>query len=101
MKKSHIIIGSQRRAKKMIYRDIELDGKSWSKAKSAAEFIQKASDFKSSIWVEKDSKKANAKSLLGLIALEITPGCGLRISAQGEDEEEAVSTLADFLTRNV
>ena len=85
----------------MVHKDIEISLKSWNGAKSAAEFIQKASDYKSSIWIEKDNKKANAKSLLGLLALEITPGCGIKLSAQGDDEDEAVSALGEFMTRNV
>lgn len=80
---------------------IELSQQSWSKPKSAAEFIQKASEFKSSIWVEKDSKKANAKSLLGLLALDITPGCSVRLIAQGEDEDMAVGALGEFMIKNV
>ena len=85
----------------MVQRDIELNLSSWLKAQSAAEFIQKASDFKASIWVEKDNRKANAKSLLGLLALGITPGCSVRIIAQGEDEETAVAALGEFMMRNV
>ena len=85
----------------MVHRDIELNLESWLKAKSAAVFIQKASDYKSSIWIEKDNKKANAKSLLGLLALEITPGCSVRLIAQGEDEDIAIAELGEFLTQNV
>jgi len=85
----------------VVHRDIELNLESWLKAKSAAVFIQKASDYKSSIWIEKDNKKANAKSLLGLLALEITPGCSVRLIAQGEDEDIAIAELGEFLTQNV
>ena len=85
----------------MVQRDIELNLSSWLKAQSAAEFIQKASEYKSSIWVEKDNKKANAKSLLGLLALEISPGCSVRLIAQGEDEEAAIAALGDFIVQNV
>ena len=85
----------------MVHRDIELNHESWLKAKSAAEFIQKASGYKASIWVEKDNKKANAKSLLGLLALGIAPGCSVRIIAQGEDEEAAVAALCEFMVQNV
>ena len=84
----------------MVQKDIELNETSWSKAQSAAEFIHKASDYKSSIWVEKDNKKANAKSLLGLLALGITPGCLVRLIAQGEDEDAAVDELGAFLVQN-
>lgn len=85
----------------MVRKNIEVTPEAWTKAKSSAEFIQKASEYKSSVWVEKDNKKANAKSLLGLLALEIAPGCGLQISAQGEDEEEAVAALCHLMTQNV
>ena len=85
----------------MVQKDIELKLSSWLKAQSAAEFIQKASGFKSSIWIEKDSKKANAKSLLGLLALGITPGCNIRLIAQGDDEAAAVAALGDFIVQNV
>jgi len=85
----------------MVERDIILNKDSWLHAKSAAEFIQKASVYKSRIWVEKDNRKANAKSLLGLLALEITPGSGVRLIAQGEDEEEALRDLCEFITQNV
>ena len=85
----------------MVHRDIELNLSSWLKAQSAAEFIQKASDYESSIWVEKDNKKANAKSLLGLLALGITPGCSVRLIAEGKDEEAAVAELGDFIVQNV
>jgi len=85
----------------MIQKEIKLNPGSWLHAKSAAEFIQKASEYKSLIWVEKDNKKANAKSLLGLLALEIAPGSGIRLIAQGEDEDDALLELGDFLTNHV
>ena len=85
----------------MVHRDIELNSSSWLKAQSAAEFINKSSEFKSSVWVEKDNRKANAKSLLGLLALGITPGCSVRLIAQGEDEETAVTALGEFMIQNV
>lgn len=85
----------------MVQKDINMKPGTWLQAKSAAEFIQEASKFKSSIWVEKDSKKANAKSLLGLLALEISPGSDICLIAEGEDEETAVSALGDFMQQSV
>jgi len=85
----------------MLQKDIKLNPGSWLHAKSAAEFIQKASEYKSSIWVEKDNKKANAKSLLGLLALEISPGSTVRLYAQGDDASEALEALNVFLSQNV
>ena len=85
----------------MVQKDITLSPGAWQKAKSAAEFVQRALDFKSSVWVEKDDKKANAKSLLGLLALGIAPGAGVRLIADGADEDSAVAELGAFLTQSV
>lgn len=62
-------------------------------AKPATYFIQKANEFKSSIWVEKDDRRVNAKSLLGILSLGIIGGTSIRIIADGTDEEEAVNQL--------
>ena len=56
-------------------------------------FIQKANEFKSSIWVEKEERRVNAKSLLGVLSLGIMGGTSIRIIADGSDEEEAVEGL--------
>lgn len=66
-------------------------------ARAAAALIQVASNFKSSIWIEKSERKANAKSLLGLLALAIRPGEDIVISAEGDDAAEAVGSLAEFI----
>ena len=63
-------------------------------------FIQKANEFKSSIWVEKDERKVNAKSLLGVLSLGITKGTTINIIADGLDEEEAVSSLVVLISSN-
>lgn len=62
-------------------------------ARSATFFIQKASEFKSSIWLEKDGERVNAKSLLGVLALNVAHGTTVRIIADGPDEETAVNSL--------
>ena len=62
-------------------------------ARPATYFIQKANEFKSSIWVEKDDRRVNAKSLLGILSLGIIGGTSIRIIADGTDEEEAVNQL--------
>ncbi len=69
-------------------------------ARPATFFIQKANEYKSSIWVEKDSRRVNAKSLLGVLSLGITKGISITIVAEGADEEEAVSNLADLISSN-
>ena len=67
-------------------------------ARPATFFIQKANEFKSSIWIEREERKANAKSLLGVLSLGVTKGVTVTISANGPDEEDAVNNLVDLIT---
>ena len=69
-------------------------------ARPATFFIQKANEFKSTIWVEKDERKVNAKSLLGVLSLGITKGTPIVVMADGNDEEEAVTELVDLIASN-
>lgn len=69
-------------------------------ARPATFFIQKANEFKASIWVEKDERKVNAKSLLGVLSLGITRGVSINILAEGPDEEQAVNALVELITSN-
>lgn len=62
-------------------------------ARPATFFIQKANEFKSSIWVEKEERRVNAKSLLGVLSLGIIGGTTVKIIADGADEEDAVLSL--------
>ena len=62
-------------------------------ARPATFFIQKANEFKSSIWVEKEERRVNAKSLLGVLSLGIVGGTMIDIIADGCDEQEAVDSL--------
>ncbi|MBR5113630.1 MAG: HPr family phosphocarrier protein [Clostridia bacterium] len=66
-------------------------------ARPATYFIQKANEFKASIWVEKDERKVNAKSLLGVLSLGIMGDTGIRIIASGADEEQAVNELVKLV----
>lgn len=66
-------------------------------ARPATFFIQKSNEFKSSIWVEKDERRVNAKSLLGVLSLGIVGGTEITIIADGIDEEEAVNSLVKLV----
>ncbi len=61
-------------------------------ARPATFFIQKANEFKASIWVEKEERRVNAKSLLGVLSLGIVGGTKIDIIADGSDEQEAVDS---------
>ena len=67
-------------------------------ARPATFFIQKANEFKSNIWVEKDERRVNAKSLLGVLSMGITRDMEITIIASGSDEQEAVEALAELIT---
>ena len=69
--------------------------------KQATYFIQKANDFKSSIWIEADERKINAESLLGVLSMAVVTGTEVTISADGTDEEEAVKTLIGMLEEDL
>ncbi|MBQ3195543.1 MAG: HPr family phosphocarrier protein [Clostridia bacterium] len=66
-------------------------------ARPATFFIQKANFYKSTIMIEKGTRRANAKSLLGVLSLGIEKGHDITIRAEGIDEAEAVEGLADLL----
>ena len=66
-------------------------------ARPATFFIQKANEFKSSIWVEKDDRRVNAKSLLGVLSLGIVKGTTINLIADGPDEEAAIKALVELI----
>ncbi len=66
-------------------------------ARPATYFIQKANEFQSLIWVEKEERKVNAKSLLGILSLGIIGGTSIKIIADGVDEEAAVNQLVQMV----
>ena len=66
-------------------------------ARPATFFIQKANEYKAAIWVEKEERRVNAKSLLGVLSLGIVGGTTIRILADGADEEEAVDRLVELV----
>ena len=68
------------------------------RARPATFFTQKANEFKSQVWIEKDERRVNAKSLLGVLSLGIVKGMGIHIVADGEDEEQAVETLCELIS---
>ena len=77
----------------MCVKDVVVQNQVGLHARPATFFIQKANEFKSSIWVEKDERRVNAKSLLGVLSLGIVGGTSIRIIADGSDEQQAVEGL--------
>ena len=66
-------------------------------ARPATFFIQKANSYRSSIWVERDERRVNAKSLLGVLSMGIVKGMTVTLLADGEDEAEALKGLSDLI----
>ncbi len=81
----------------MISKEVVINNQVGLHARPATFFIQKANEFKSSIWVEKDERRVNAKSLLGVLSLGIVKGTAITIIADGADEDEAIATLAELI----
>ena len=66
-------------------------------ARPATYFTQLANKYKSTIWVESDDRRVNAKSLLGVLSLGIVGGTAIRIIADGADENQAVDGLIELV----
>ena len=69
--------------------------------RQATYFVQKANEFDSSVWLESDNRKMNAKSLLGIMSLGIVTGATVTLTASGSDEQEAINALEALLLRDV
>ncbi len=81
----------------MISRGVTIRNSVGLHARPATFFVQKANSFKSSIWVEKEDCRVNAKSLLGVLSLGITKGTAITLIADGIDEGDAVDGLANLV----
>ncbi|MBO5136824.1 MAG: HPr family phosphocarrier protein [Clostridia bacterium] len=81
----------------MFAKEIVIQNQVGLQARTATFFIQKANDYKSSIWVELGERRMNAKSLLGVLSLGIQKGMTITIGAEGSDEEKAVKDLINML----
>lgn len=77
----------------MLTREVTINNQVGLHARPATFFIQKANEFKSNIWIEKDDRKVNAKSLLGVLSLGIVKGTTVTLVADGSDEQDALNTL--------
>ena len=81
----------------MFVKEVTVENQVGLHARPATFFIQKANEYKSSIWVEKEERRVNAKSLLGVLSLGIVGGTTIRIIADGADEQAAVEGLVKLV----
>jgi len=84
----------------MCVKDVVIQNQVGLHARPATFFIQKANEFKSSIWISRDERKVNAKSLLGVLSLGIIKDTVVTIAADGEDETEAINSLVELINSN-
>lgn len=81
----------------MFVKEVSVQNQVGLHARPATFFIQKANEYKSSIWVEKDERRVNAKSLLGVLSLGIVGGTNIKIISDGSDEQQAVDGLVKLV----
>ena len=79
-------------------KNVTIQTKESLQATPIAHLVQLANQYQSRIYLEMDSKKVNAKSIMGMMSLVLTKGSVVTIDAQGEDEEKAVTAIENFLT---
>ena len=84
----------------MVRKTVTVELASGLEARPAAMLVQVASQYDSSIYVEVDSKRVNAKSIMGMMTLGLTAGESITISADGADEDQAVSDIEKYLSNN-
>lgn len=83
----------------MVEKQVSVQLKSGLQARQAALFVQEANRYNSDVYLEKEGKKVNAKSIMGIMSLAISKGTAVIISADGTDEETAVDALSALIQK--
>lgn len=76
---------------------VEVKIKPGLQARQAALFVQEANRFSADIFIEKDNRKVNAKSIMGIMSLAIAEGTNITLVAEGVDEDQAIISLGKFI----
>lgn len=84
----------------VVEKSVEVLLESGLQARPAAQFVQEANRFTADLFLEKEGKRINAKSIMGLMSLAITKGETVRLIADGPDEEVALNELVSFISTN-
>ena len=83
----------------MIKKPITIHLSTGLEARPVAQLVQVASQFNSEIYVEIGRKKVNAKSIMGMMSLGLAEGEKITIIANGPDEEDAVSAIDKYISK--
>ncbi|PKO25764.1 MAG: HPr family phosphocarrier protein [Betaproteobacteria bacterium HGW-Betaproteobacteria-8] len=81
----------------MLRKDIEIINKLGMHARASTKLTQTSSQFKSEIWVERNNRRVNAKSIMGVMMLAASQGSVITIETSGPDEEAAMNALVDLI----
>ncbi len=81
----------------MVENNVEVKLKTGLQARQAALFVQEANRYRSDVFLQKDEKKVNAKSIMGIMSLAIARGTTVTLTAEGDDAEKAVTALASLI----
>ncbi|MCD5325306.1 MULTISPECIES: HPr family phosphocarrier protein [Pontibacillus] len=82
----------------MIERSVTVELSTGLQARPAALFVQEANRFSSDIFLEKEGKRVNAKSIMGLMSVAVGPGETIKLQAEGTDQDNAIEKLVEFVT---
>lgn len=82
----------------MLEKSVEVLLESGLQARPAAQFVQEANKFSADLFLEKDGKRINAKSIMGLMTLALAKGESVTLLADGHDEEAAIDALVAFIS---
>ena len=80
------------------YRDVLIVNQRGLHARASAKFVQTASQYNADISVEKDGMKVGGTSIMGLMMLAASPGCRIRVSANGPDARAALDALEELIS---
>ncbi|PTL38868.1 HPr family phosphocarrier protein [Alkalicoccus saliphilus] len=83
----------------MIEKTVTVKRRAGLQARPAALFVQEANKFNADIFIEKDNKNVNAKSIMGIMSIAVGADKEIVIKADGPDEEEAMSALVSFVEK--
>ena len=83
----------------MAEKTVEVKIKPGLQARQAALFVQEANRFVADIFLKKDDRQVNAKSIMGIMSLAIAHGTTITLIADGSDEEQALTSLAALVEK--
>lgn len=82
----------------MLRQQVEIVNRLGLHARASAKLTQLAGSFQSEVWITRDSRRVNAKSIMGVMMLAAAKGSSVELETQGPDEQAAMQALVDLIT---